>query len=468
MRGLVVSCVLAALLAPTPVRGATFLLLDVDDPGEGLNDPAPVEPVPGNPGTTLGQQRINVFQAAFETWGRVLASNVVIRVQAEFDRLECDETSGVLGAAAPFDFVRDFPNAPRPETWFPFALADSLAGEDLVPDSPDIVAVFNRGLDDDPSCFEDVTWWYGIDAPAPPRTVALYPVILHEIAHGLGFSTLVDPATGERAAGFDDAYMVHLEDHSSRLLWFEMSDAERVESAVDTGDLHWIGRNAIARRGPLTDGVHPSGHLLMYAPDPLEQGSSVSHWDTTLTPDELMEPFLTPEFQNLVTPGLLQDLGYRLREDVEEPCVPDATTLCIDDEPGDGRFRVEVTFETIQGGGASGRGRAIPLSSLGVTSGGVFWFFSADNPEMLVKVIDGCPVNGHFWVFYSAGTNVGLTTMVTDTRTGRVFVETSPDLTSAQPVQNTRVFPCEDEQAAEEDPQPSSSASSDSSSASGP
>lgn len=151
----------------------------------------------------------------------------------------------------------------------------------------------------------------------------------------------------------------------------------------------------------------------------------------------------------------LSDLGFPLRaigiratfepQETEptEPCTPGPTTLCIDDEPGDGRFQVEVDFETVQGGGASGQGQAIPLSSLDVNRGGLFWFFAADNPEMLIKVINACAVNGHYWVFYSATTNVGLNVRVLDTTTGRLFINTNPDQTAAAPVQNVTAFPCD-------------------------
>lgn len=123
-------------------------------------------------------------------------------------------------------------------------------------------------------------------------------------------------------------------------------------------------------------------------------------------------------------------------------CVPDPTTLCIDDQPGDRRFKIQVAYRTSQGGGRAGAGNAIPLSSLGVDRGGLFWFFSPDNPEMLVKVIDGCAANGRFWVFSSAGTNVGLSTTVTDTRTGQTKIYSNPDLTPAPPRADTNALPC--------------------------
>lgn len=124
------------------------------------------------------------------------------------------------------------------------------------------------------------------------------------------------------------------------------------------------------------------------------------------------------------------------------PCVPDAFTLCIDDAPGDGRFEVTVAFDTSQAGGQAGRGHAIPLSPLGVNRGGLFWFFEKVNPEVLLKVLDGCSVNGFRWVFWSAGTNVRLLVTVTDRRTGRQRLYFNPDLHPAAPVTDTLAFAC--------------------------
>ncbi|HVT60190.1 MAG TPA: sulfatase [Thermoanaerobaculia bacterium] len=122
------------------------------------------------------------------------------------------------------------------------------------------------------------------------------------------------------------------------------------------------------------------------------------------------------------------------------PCTPGPTTLCVDGVPGDQRFKVEVSYHTSQGGGLSGHGQAIPLAPVGIIHGGAFWFFSSDNPEMLVKVIDGCGANAKKWVFASAGTNVGLTVTVTDTTTGAQKIYQNADLHAAQPIQDTSAF----------------------------
>jgi hypothetical protein len=123
-------------------------------------------------------------------------------------------------------------------------------------------------------------------------------------------------------------------------------------------------------------------------------------------------------------------------------CVPDAATLCLDDQPGDQRFKVQVPFHTSQGGGLSGNGNPVALAGIGFGRAGLFWFFSADNPELLVKVLNGCGLDGRYWVFVSGGTNAGLTITVTDTQTGRAWTRTNADGTPVPAIQDTSALPC--------------------------
>ena len=131
-----------------------------------------------------------------------------------------------------------------------------------------------------------------------------------------------------------------------------------------------------------------------------------------------------------------------LREVDLGPCVPDGTTLCIDDELGDGRFEVTISWDTSQAGGVAGLGQVIELAPVGIDFGGVFWFFDARNPEILFKVLNACSVNGHYWVFWSAGTNVRLVITVLDRKTGHQRVYFNPDRNPAAPVTDTAAFSC--------------------------
>ena len=129
---------------------------------------------------------------------------------------------------------------------------------------------------------------------------------------------------------------------------------------------------------------------------------------------------------------------------VAAPCSPSPTTLCFDRAPGDSRFAVHVTWDTTLNGGSSGDAHAVPLDEVGITRGGLFWFFQADNPEVLVKVIDGCASNNHAWVYYSAGTNAGFTVNVTDTSfPNHVWSRTNPDLHVAESVADIEAITCD-------------------------
>jgi hypothetical protein len=88
--------------------------------------------------------------------------------------------------------------------------------------------------------------------------------------------------------------------------------------------------------------------------------------------------------------------------------VADGTGLSLN---GD-RFRVNIAW-TDPRTGNTGSGQAVPLSG----DSGYFWFFSAGNVETVVKVLDGRPVNGHFWVFYASLSDVEFTLDVTDSVT---------------------------------------------------
>jgi len=167
--------------------GATIVIVNADGPNEGFNDPTPAAPVAGNPGTTLGQQRLNAFQYAANIWGANLDSNVTIAIQAAFNPL----AGNLLGSAGPTFIFRDFgsvglfPGAEFPLTWYGSALADKRAGAELNPGVPDIAAQFNSNFN----------FYLGLDNNhgAQPDLVA---VLLHEFGHGLNFLNFINEATG--------------------------------------------------------------------------------------------------------------------------------------------------------------------------------------------------------------------------------------------------------------------------------
>jgi hypothetical protein len=113
-------------------------------------------------------------------------------------------------------------------------------------------------------------------------------------------------------------------------------------------------------------------------------------------------------------------------------CNPDATKVCSQG----GRFAIVATFDA--GNGNMGAAHAMQLS----IDSGYFWFFDASNPEVVVKVVDGCGLGGHFWVFAAGLTNVRVVLTVIDTQTGAAKVYTNPAGTAFAPIQDAAAFSC--------------------------
>jgi hypothetical protein len=106
------------------------------------------------------------------------------------------------------------------------------------------------------------------------------------------------------------------------------------------------------------------------------------------------------------------------------------TALCL----LSGRFRVTATWETSAGQSGTGKARQLTDES------GYFWFFSENNVEVVVKVLDACSSFGRFWVFAAGLTNVGVELRVEDTATGVVRTYSNPAGRPFQPLQDTNAF----------------------------
>ena len=319
----------AIAIAPAPASAVTITIKNGDLFQEGFNDPKPVAPVGGNPGTTLGAQRLFLFQYAANAWALRLGGNVPVVVSAQFEPLGGSSVSATLGFAAPTTVHRDFQHAPFSLTWYAGALANQLYGtdlNDLVPlgcplplvnnKCPDLFAQFNSDVDNQ-SVLGTVDFYYGIDGNSG-TDIDFLSVVLHEIGHGLGLLDLIDPNTGvidpnpasPSCLNCSDAYSNNLKDQS---FWLAtMSNAQRKLAVVHDGKLVWAGPAVLAASDILSAGVRADGAVQMFAPTTYIVGSSVAHLDTDVTPSELMEPysFSPPPRDLTISLAQLDDLGW--------------------------------------------------------------------------------------------------------------------------------------------------------------
>jgi len=116
----------------------------------------------------------NAVQAAVDTWAENFASTVPVNVNVTWSKASSE---GILAAASSKNNFANFTGAPDKTLYYASALANALAGKDLDPASPEIEITITS----------DAPWYLGIDGKCPPKSYDLRSVILHEMAHGLGF-----------------------------------------------------------------------------------------------------------------------------------------------------------------------------------------------------------------------------------------------------------------------------------------
>jgi subtilisin family serine protease len=113
------------------------------------------------------------------------------------------------------------------------------------------------------------------------------------------------------------------------------------------------------------------------------------------------------------------------------PCIADGDTACL----VAGRFEVEMTWRAPSTSTAAAR--VVPS---GLEHSAIFFFHNPGNWEVLLKVLDGCALGGHYWVFVAGATNVEFEITVTDTHTGQRKTYANPLGRAAPPVQDVAAF----------------------------
>lgn len=159
----------------------------------------------------------------------------------------------------------------------------------------------------------DVGFAWNISEGDPaPGTADFFSVLLHEITHGLGVTSLIQPdGSSSVSAGVYSTYDSLLTDgmNAGHLVSGGTPPTFQANTASLTGDDVWFdGTEAFDRYGTGTP-------VPVYAPGPFEPGSSISHWDlNVLQGTAVMTHAITlGTAQRDYAPvdvGALIDLGY--------------------------------------------------------------------------------------------------------------------------------------------------------------
>jgi len=226
---------------------AIIVINNLNGPGVGFNDPTPATlPAPGNPGVTLGEQRLFAFTYAANIWGATLTSNVPIVINASMTPLTCSATSATLGSAGATSAFRNFANAPFADTLYAYALANKISGSYLgTVNAGQITASFNSNLGLNANCLPGRTWYLGLDGQHG-LNIDFIAVLQHEMGHGLGFQTFTNGSTGAQSGGFPAIWDRFLFGTAAGLPWYQMTNAQRAASAISRDGLVWTGPNVTA------------------------------------------------------------------------------------------------------------------------------------------------------------------------------------------------------------------------------
>ena len=327
------------------------IIIDVRDAStEGFNDRTIASPVGGNPGTTIGAQRRAVFERAADILEEKLHIPVDVRVRAEFNSLTCNASYGTLGWAGPEDI--EYTLADR--TAIPHALYNQLIGEDKEP-GYEITVEFNSRIDNNDNCLYDTNWYYGFDKPTG-YDISLLTTALHELMHGMGFLSLI-PGDGSYGAWWNDGsgnitelfdpFSVQLMDATNGERLIDQTQLQRQQTLRDDGNLVWGGALVNSYQDNFSDGFN-NGRAKIYAPSSYEQGSSSSHFDISIFPDETMEPSYTVFDDD---PGLaiaaLIDIGWSPNPDNLPNYPPEFTEVPAQSTTEDTSFDVELSATDI-------------------------------------------------------------------------------------------------------------------------
>lgn len=306
------ACVwLVAALLPAPGESAAFIHVVVEDPpGIGFNDPLPFDAVGGNNASSLGEARLRALEMAASVWAGQLQSPVTIEIAARWEPLGGSPSGARFGTGDREGVFKDFAGAPLAATWYPSALANKLAGDDLDGGTaPDARLVFNLDVDGDYALGSN-RFYYGLDGAPPPGDVSFLHVALHQIAHALGFRSELDRTTGEKLLGLDDVFITQIERvGASPPDLPSMTAAERLAALQSGSELRWVGPAVTSSSGFLTAGADPGGRVELYAP-PTVNVATLHHFGTALAPDQLMEPFYGTETDLTLALAAFQDLGW--------------------------------------------------------------------------------------------------------------------------------------------------------------
>ncbi|MCE3004427.1 MAG: hypothetical protein LW860_17260 [Xanthomonadaceae bacterium] len=315
-------------------------------------DPRVLAPPPGQSATTLGAQRRAAFAFAAERVAAALPPGPPIRVQPCWRDLGGSATSATLAAGLPLGWLRradseqrrtlaglvevaagPFEAIPRGHTWLTAAAGSRLQGAAwcalarLPCPAASVRVDFNTAVDG-PLALGALGFDYALQPracagrPAVDCDVDFVSVAMHELVHGLGFSSFyatfeqIQPA-GEALDGFDDAYGAQVVDFragaATRLQPLSaLAAAQRLAALGSPDGVRWNDPAAVDdAANPLRARSAPDNLVALESGAPFRAGRSLIHVAGELGDAGLMKADLERAYRSLgLARPMLDPLGW--------------------------------------------------------------------------------------------------------------------------------------------------------------
>ena len=239
------------------------------------------------------------FQSAVDVWASYLVSRVPIRVIAKYESIN----STTLATSGSKKVFKNFSPNILNDTWYPSALADAIAGKDLDTKEGDIVITVNK----------NISWSFKTDGSKDNFKFDLKTVILHELAHGLGFTTTFKIAgtnTLQVQWGLESLpliYDTYIQNDKGLIL----TDNTKIGNPSTDLKANTTNNTTFFNIGK---GTYIQNPPKLHAPKDFASGSSLSHLNESVYPkgtlNALMSPFVgSGEVNHQIGPVILAILN---------------------------------------------------------------------------------------------------------------------------------------------------------------
>ncbi len=222
------------------------------------------------------------FEKAVSIWEGILISKIPIRIQATWE----DISGSTLAYSRASRVFRNVANVPYNDVWYVGPLAEAIAGKDLNNGDFDILINMNS----------NINWSFSTNGTIFAGRYDLITIVLHEIAHGLGFSSSMklinDDTEGEWGqSGFPYIYDLFLQNGEDVTLTNTseyLNPSESLQSQLVSENIYFKVSN------PKFNQNLPK----IFSPNPFKTGGSISHLDEAAYPSGSENSLMSPAIRS--------------------------------------------------------------------------------------------------------------------------------------------------------------------------